>query len=98
MKYFKRRWEESRGDEFDSWGPSTWYFEVGDDGYPVRQLQQYDGGAILKYDQTHLDDEFGGLGDQELDLDEFAPFEIERMAFDSVWSSSSAQNGPRDAG
>ena len=98
MRYFKRRWDESRGDEYDSWGLSTWYFEVGDDGYPVRQLQQYDGGPILKYDQTHLDDEFGGLGDQALDLDEFTPFEIDSVAFESTWSSSSTQNGPQDAG
>jgi hypothetical protein len=95
VRYFKRKWEESRGDEYDSWGPSTWYFEVGDDGYPVRQLELYDGGAILKYDVTLQDDQFGGLGDQPLDLDEFAPYEIERAAFENAWSSTSGRNGPR---
>lgn len=38
-RYYKRRWEESRGDDHDDWGRSTWYFEVADDGYPVRQIE-----------------------------------------------------------
>ncbi len=71
---------------------------MGDDGYPVRQLERYDDGPILKYDETHLDDEFGGLGDQALDLDEFAPFEIDGAAFGRAWSSSVAPNRPHDAG
>jgi len=98
LRYFKRRWDESRGDEHDSWGPSTWYFEVGDDGYPVRQLEQYDGGAVLKYDEGHLDEELGGLSDQALDLEEFAPFEIDRMAFENAWSSAVARNRPQSVG
>ena len=53
---------------------------------------------ILKYGEAHLDDEFGGLGDQALDVEEFAEFEIDRAAFESVWSSSSAMNGPVGAG
>ena len=98
MRYFKRRWNESRGDEYDSWGASTWYFEVGDDGYPVRQLQEYEGGAILKYDAGHMDDEFGGLGDQLLDLGEFAAFEVDRTEFEITWSSSVARNRAEGAG
>src|SRR5690242_1847415 len=35
-RFFRRRWAESRGDEFDGWGHSVWYFEVGEDGWPVR--------------------------------------------------------------
>jgi hypothetical protein len=92
MRYFKRRWDESRGDQYDSWGPSNWYFEVGDDGYAVRQLEQYEGGPILKYDETHLDDEFGGLGEKPLDLEEFAAFEIDRAEFEVIWSSLAAKN------
>jgi hypothetical protein len=98
VRYFKRDWDEPRGDEHNSWGPSTWYFEVGDDGYPVRQLERYESGVILKYDDAHLDDEFGGVGDQALDIEEFAEFEIDRAAFETVWSSSSAKNRPVGAG
>jgi hypothetical protein len=98
LRYFKRRWDEPRGDKYDSWGLSTWYFEVGGDGYPTRQLEQYDGGASLKYDETYLEDEFGGLGDQALDLQEFAPFEIDGTAFEKAWASSVARNRPQGAG
>ena len=98
LRYFKRRWEESRDDEYDTWGPSTWYFEVGRDGYAVRQLEQYDGGTVLKYDANHLDESFGGLGDQALDVDEFAPYEVDRTAFENAWSSSVARNRPSGDG
>ena len=98
VRYFKRRWDESRGDQYDSWGASTWYFEVGDDGYAVRQLDQYDGGAILKFDETHVDDEFGALGEKPLDLEDFAPFETDQTTFENAWTSMVARNRPHDAG
>jgi hypothetical protein len=84
-RYFKRRWEESRGDEFDHWGPSEWYFELNDDGYPVRQVERYDRGQVLKYDANRLYDEYGGLGDQALDLDELKEFEITVEEFETAW-------------
>ncbi len=37
-RYFRRRWDEVRGDEFDGWGHSVWYFEIDDGGYPIRQI------------------------------------------------------------
>jgi hypothetical protein len=97
LRYFKRRWDESRGDAHDAWGRSTWYLEVGDDGRPVRQLERYDAGVALKYDETHLDDEHGGLGDQPLDLEEFRAFEIDAATFEDAWSSSVALNRSRPA-
>jgi len=39
--WFQRRWEESRGDQFASWGAATYYFEVGPDGRPVRQVEDW---------------------------------------------------------
>ena len=48
-KYFKRKWNETRGDEFDSWGTSIWYFEIGPDGYPIKQIELYENGNRLKY-------------------------------------------------
>jgi hypothetical protein len=64
----------------------------------VRQLEQYDSGDILKYDETHIEDEFGQLGEKALDLEDFAPFEIDQTAFEKVWSSSVARNRPGSAG
>jgi len=33
-----------------------------------------------------LEDEFGGLGDQEFDLNEFSEFEITEQEFENIWS------------
>lgn len=90
--YFRRTWRESRGDEFDCWGTSIWYLAVGQDRYPLRQVEVYADGTILKYDQRHTHDRFGGLGDQQLDLDEFAPYEISSAEFEAAWCRPGARN------
>jgi len=56
LRYYKRRWNESRGDDFARWGASDWYFEVGPDGWPVRQLERIPGGAGIV-----LDDAMAGI-------------------------------------
>ena len=86
MKYFKRKWDETRGDEFDNWGTSIWYFETDLSGLPTKQIEVYQNGRALKYDQSKQEDEFGGLGDQVLDLDEFSEFEISQSEFKKVWN------------
>ena len=86
VRYFKRRWDEPRGDQFDSWGLSIWYFEVDADGYPLRQIEVYENGPTLKYDASHIEDEYGALGDQPLDLSEFSAFEISQEEFVVAWS------------
>ena len=88
MKYYKRNWEETRGDEFDNWEKSIWYFETENFGLPTKQVEVYGNGKILKYDQTKLEDEFGKLGDQEIDLDEFSKFEITELEFKKVWNEN----------
>lgn len=89
FRYYKRAWDEPRGDPFDSWGSSVWYFEVDEASYPVRQLERYEHGPGLKYSSVHVEDFYGGLGDQPLDREEFAAFEISKEEFDEAWSSSS---------
>lgn len=88
FRHYRRPWDETRGDDFDSWGTSVWYFEIGGDGYPVRQVVKYQHGPVLKYDSEHLDDEYGGLGDQALAADDFAGFEISPEEFESAWSAA----------
>lgn len=91
-RFFRRRWDESRGDEFDGWGHSVWYFEVGEDGWPVRQIQAYDNGQVLlRYGPGHEEDQYGGLGQASLDdLDEdWNSYTIARDAFERVWDSAS---------
>jgi hypothetical protein len=60
-RFYRRRWDETRGDQFDSWGCSTWYFEVGDDGWPVRQVEAYDAGPVLRYGTGYDEDGYGAL-------------------------------------
>jgi hypothetical protein len=86
MRYFKRHWEETL-DEIDEWGTSDWYFELNSEGTPLRQVQKYENGKTLKYDENHIEDEYGGLGDQELDLEEFKEFEISEDDFLIIWNN-----------
>ena len=88
MKYYKRNWEESHGDAFDDWGKSIWCFETDNSGLPIKQIEIYENGKVLKYDQTKLVDNFGRLGDQELDLEEFSEFEITELDFKKVWNEN----------
>ena len=88
-RFFRRRWDETRGDEFDGWGRSVSYFEVSDDGWPVRQIEVYDVGRVLRYRTGHEDDRYGGLCQASLfDSDEdWSRFEITDGEFDKVWDS-----------
>ena len=96
LRHYKRRWSESRGDDFDRWGASDWYFEVGADGWPVRQIERYDDGTVLKYDVTHVEDEYGGLSEAALDPAEYQEFAIGSAEFETMWASE-ARNRPRGA-
>ncbi|GAB3930558.1 hypothetical protein [Mucilaginibacter myungsuensis] len=86
MVYYKRKWDELRGDEQDHWGTSIWYFEVGDDDYPTRQIEVYEHGPKLKYDVINLEDSYGGLSEVALDKDEFKDHLITKEQFESVWT------------
>lgn len=88
MNYYKRNWDELRGDEYDYWGTSVWYFEVADDGYPTRQVEVYEHGQIVKYDEEHNEDSFGGLSQAALDLDEFKELEISKEEFEDAWNEN----------
>ena len=89
-RWFKRRWDESRGDQFDSWGASTYFFEVGDDGWPTRQVEIYDDGPTLRYGPDRTEDEYGQLGDARLDaLEDWTGWAISAAEFERVWSSAS---------
>jgi hypothetical protein len=86
MGYFKRYWDEPRGDAHDAWGCSWWYFETDAAGVVSRQIEVYDHGPTLRYHVGRLNDEFGGLADQPLDLREFAGFRIGAEEFERVWA------------
>lgn len=87
LRYLKRHWNEPRDDTTNVWGCSWWYFETDYSGVVIRQIEVYDHGPILRYHELLLNDDFGGLSDQPLNLDEFAKFEISKDEFDRVWNS-----------
>lgn len=87
-KYYKRTWNELRGDQFDTWGTSIWYIEIGMNNYPTRQIELYENGNRLKYHSEKTFDDYGSLGDQAIDILEFQEFEIEKTEFEIEWNKS----------
>jgi hypothetical protein len=74
-------------------GAPLGYFEVADDGYVERQVEQYGNGACLTYDRRHIEDKFGGLAEKPLEVEEWKelhPFSA--AEFEAVWSSARPLN------
>ena len=87
MKYFKRPWDEDRGDEYAGWGTSVWYFEADHSWHVVRQIEVYASGTVLRYADDHLEDKFGMLSDQPLEpKEEYLPLEITKEEFEREWA------------
>ena len=93
-RYFKRYWPEDRGDSYASWGGATYYFVCGDDGYPDRQIEVYDNGILLSYDDVYYSDDYGMLTDKPLDLLDFASYEIQGDTFWTAVSATRPYNRP----
>ncbi|QOW09874.1 hypothetical protein Q73A0000_05605 [Kaistella flava (ex Peng et al. 2021)] len=86
-RYFKKFWEETTGEELtDSWGDSTYFFETDKNLNVIKQIQLFRNGKILKYDEQYLEDEFGGLADQQLEIAEFIDNEITEVEFLEIWN------------
>ncbi len=89
LRYVRRRWDESRGDQNDNWGPSWWYFEIDVLNNVLRQIEDYDNGPTNGYDSKHEVDEMGGLSNQPLDNVTQDYEEISADLFDTIWSHCS---------
>lgn len=87
-RYFKRRWDESRGDAFDSWGPAVYYYEV-TDGWPTRQIETYEAGPTLRYGPDREEDDYGQLGQARLEeFEDWARWAITKDEFEQAWASA----------
>ncbi|MEV6852100.1 hypothetical protein, partial [Actinoplanes sp. NPDC051411] len=66
--------------------------ETDDEGWPIRQVEMYDAGQVLRYGPGHDTDRYGGLGQASLyDSDEdWSTFEITVTEFERVWRSDYA--------
>ena len=85
LNYVKRHWDETRGDKFDEWGTSWWYFEVDKDGRVTRQIEKYDSGTVLRYSAEHKEDEYGALAEVALELPEPEFASISMDEFAKLW-------------
>ena len=86
-KYYKWMWDVSLGGEFDEWGTSTYFMEIGNDLYPLRQIEVYENGNVLFYDHNHIWDNYGMLCDKRIDLLDIQEFEITQAEFEQVWQT-----------
>ncbi len=85
--FFKRHWNESTGEPLtDDWGTSFYYFETTQSGEVLKQMVIYDNGKVLKYSDLYLEDAFGGLTDQDLDLMDSAYTPLSKNAFFILWN------------
>lgn len=85
-RYFKKIWNESSGDDVtDSWGNSIFYFETDDNFEVLKQIQVFENGKILKYDEQNYEDEYGFLADQPLEIEDFEEEEISKTNFYEIW-------------
>jgi len=89
-RYFKKIWNETTGDDVtDSWGNSIFYFETDDNLDVVKQIQVFENGKILKYDEQNYEDEYGFLADQPLEIEDFEEEEISKINFYEIWDKLS---------
>lgn len=86
--YFRRPWNETRGDSFDHWGTSFWYFETDKKGKIFRQIEAYENGKKLKYSLTFPADKYGQLEKRLLNLINFSTFQIKQIDFEKIWIRS----------
>ena len=74
MRYFRRRWDDAR---------AVYYFATDETGMVREQVEVYDDGDVLSYDEDRPSDERGSLSDQRLDLAEMAAYEIDEATYRS---------------
>lgn len=83
--YFKRHFNESRTETNENWGTCIFYFETNESGEVKRQIEVYENGKILQYSNEFIEDKFGGLADQSIDLVDFEEFIISKEDFEYQW-------------
>ncbi|SCZ00825.1 MULTISPECIES: hypothetical protein [Flavobacterium] len=83
--YYKRHFDEIRFENSEKWGTCDYYFEIDQNGEILRQIEVYKNGKKLKYSKQFLEDEFGFLADQPIEVSEFKNFEINKSDFEYQW-------------
>ena len=98
-QYFRKYWDGDSGGPCSGWGGSTYLFEVHADGCVARQIQLFNDGRFLLYDEICAEDEYGGRSTEPLDLSEFEQFRVTKDAFFERWDPDASVNrGLHDRG
>jgi hypothetical protein len=84
-QYYKRHFDEIRAEKSESWGTCDYYFETNQNGQILRQIEVYENGKKLKYSEEFIEDEYGFLADQPIDLLDFENFVINKSDFEYQW-------------
>jgi hypothetical protein len=84
-RYYKRHFDETRTEQSEDWGTCDYYFETNHDGEVLRQIEVYANGKTLKYSEQFIENEFGFLADQPLNLFDFEKFAINKTDFEFQW-------------
>ena len=69
--YYRRYWDADSGGLCADWGGSTFLFETHEDGWVARQIQLFDNGHFVLYDEIVAEDKYGGRSTVPLDLTDF---------------------------
>ena len=83
--YYKRHFDEIRTEKFEIWGTCIYFFETNQNGEILRQIEVYENEKRLKYSEDFIEDEFGFLADQKIDLSEFEEYAISKIDFEHQW-------------
>jgi hypothetical protein len=99
VRYLKLALNWGPRDERAAWGNHLDYFEIGPDGYAIRQINAHASGPSLKYDSEHPADRFGFMTDQafppgpySLEAGDGEATEITAEEFEALWARTQAIN------
>jgi hypothetical protein len=90
--YYRRYWAEDSGGLCAGWGGSTFLFEVHADGWVSRQIQVFDDGRFILYDEIVDQDAYGGRSTERLDGREYESFRITKAEFFQYWDPDASVN------
>ncbi|MCA8988556.1 MAG: hypothetical protein KDA78_12985 [Planctomycetaceae bacterium] len=91
-QYFSREWNPPSDELCQTWGPAKYLFEVHSDGNVSRQIQLYENGLFILYDEICPEDQYGSRSSAKLDFQEFEPFQFSRDEFFNAWDPEASVN------